>query len=55
MTDVVNGERNQIFLAVENKSERNVTLQSVGGSFHHPDTGAIVKNVCQYTRFSQLD
>ncbi|KAG6329243.1 hypothetical protein ID866_9849 [Astraeus odoratus] len=42
---VVNGERNQIFLAVENKSDRNVTLQTVGGSFHHPETGALIKNI----------
>ncbi|KAL4062849.1 hypothetical protein V8B97DRAFT_1916091 [Scleroderma yunnanense] len=41
---IINGERNQLFLAVENKSDRNVTLQSVGGSFHHPETGALVKN-----------
>ncbi|KAG2157945.1 uncharacterized protein EDB93DRAFT_1246441 [Suillus bovinus] len=41
---VVNGERNQIFLLVENKSDRNVTLQSVAGSFHHPETGTLIKN-----------
>lgn len=41
---VVNGDRNQIFLTIENKSDRNVTLQSVGGSFHHPETGKLVKN-----------
>ncbi|KAI6155555.1 hypothetical protein BKA82DRAFT_4079946 [Pisolithus tinctorius] len=43
-SQVVNGERNQIFLAIENKSDRNVTLQSIGGSFHHPETGTLVKN-----------
>jgi len=42
---VVNGERNQIYLAVENKSDQNVTLHSVGGSFHHPESGALVKNI----------
>ncbi|KAF9223483.1 hypothetical protein BS17DRAFT_781936, partial [Gyrodon lividus] len=41
---VVNGERNQIFLVVENKSDQNVTLHSVGGSFHHPENGALVQN-----------
>ncbi|KAF8842056.1 hypothetical protein BDN67DRAFT_966221 [Paxillus ammoniavirescens] len=41
---VVNGERNQIFLVVENLSDQNVTLHSVGGSFHHPESGALVKN-----------
>ncbi|KAI6099699.1 hypothetical protein F5141DRAFT_391673 [Pisolithus sp. B1] len=41
---VVNGDRNQILLTIENKSDRNVTLQSVGGSFHHPETGTVVKN-----------
>jgi len=41
---VVNGERNQILLVVENKSERNVTLTTVAGSFHNPDTNALIKN-----------
>ncbi|KAG9315253.1 hypothetical protein JVU11DRAFT_4387 [Chiua virens] len=46
---VVNGERNQILLLVENKSDQNVTLESVGGSFHHPDNGALVKNTSSLT------
>ncbi|KAG1899409.1 uncharacterized protein F5891DRAFT_1189859 [Suillus fuscotomentosus] len=41
---VVNGERNQILLLVENKSDKNVTLQSVAGSFHHSETGTLIKN-----------
>jgi hypothetical protein len=41
----VNGEKNRITLAVENKSDRNVTLASVAGSFHNPDTDAVIKNV----------
>jgi len=41
---VVNGEQNQIFLVVENKSAKNVTLQTVAGSFHHPETNTLVKN-----------
>ncbi|KAG1747113.1 uncharacterized protein EDB91DRAFT_1245561 [Suillus paluster] len=46
---VVNGERNQIFLVVENRSDKNVTLQSVAGSFHHPETGALIKNTSSLT------
>ncbi|KAN0092840.1 hypothetical protein V8E55_003624 [Tylopilus felleus] len=46
---IVNGERNQIYLLVENKSAQNVTLNSVGGSFHHPDSGTLVKNVTSLT------
>jgi hypothetical protein len=30
---------------VENKSDRNVTLLSVGGALLHPDTNAVLKNV----------
>ncbi|KAH7930232.1 hypothetical protein BV22DRAFT_1125174 [Leucogyrophana mollusca] len=41
---VVNGEQNQLILVVENKSDKNVTLQTVAGSFHHPETNALVKN-----------
>lgn len=43
--DVVNGEKNNMFLMVENKSERNITLKTVSGSVHHVDTNALVKNV----------
>jgi len=42
---VVNGEKNKISLTLENKSERNVTLTSIAGSFHNADTNAVVKNV----------
>ncbi|KAI0370352.1 hypothetical protein BV20DRAFT_1074637 [Pilatotrama ljubarskyi] len=41
---VVNGERNKILVAVENKSDRNVTLKNIAGSFHHPDSNKLVKN-----------
>jgi len=41
---VINGEKNKITLTVENKSVRNVTLINVAGSFHHPDTDAVIKN-----------
>lgn len=42
---VVNGEKNTITLAVENKSGRNVTLTTVAGSFHDPETNNVIKNV----------
>jgi len=41
---VVNGERNIINLFVENNTKRNVTLLSVAGSFHHPETDRLLKN-----------
>jgi len=41
---VVNGEQNKIFVSVENKSDRNITLKSISGSFHNPETDALVKN-----------
>ncbi|PCH42310.1 hypothetical protein WOLCODRAFT_137837 [Wolfiporia cocos MD-104 SS10] len=41
---VVNGERNAVFVTVENLSDRNITIKSVAGSFHHPETNALVKN-----------
>jgi len=41
---VVNGQRNDILVTIENKSERNVTLQNIAGSFHHPDTNKLIKN-----------
>lgn len=46
---VVNGERNQIFLLVENKSDKNVTLQTVAGSFHNPETGKLFRNTSSLT------
>jgi len=46
---VVNGERNQMYLVVENRSDKNVTLQLVAGSFHHPETGALIKNTSSLT------
>ena len=46
---VVNGERNQILLAIENKSDRNITLQSIAGSFHHPETNSLLRNTTALT------
>ena len=42
---VVNGEKNKITLAIENKSGHNVTLTNVAGSFRDPETNNVVKNV----------
>lgn len=42
---VVNGQRNQMFLSVENKSDRNITLENIAGSLHHPETDKLIKNV----------
>lgn len=33
-------------VGVENKSDRKVTLMSMAGSFHDPETDRVVKNVC---------
>lgn len=41
---VVNGERNIINLVIENNTKQNVTLLSVAGSFHHPETDRVLKN-----------
>ncbi|EPT01344.1 hypothetical protein FOMPIDRAFT_1023270 [Fomitopsis schrenkii] len=41
---VVNGERNKIILSVENQSDRNITIKSIAGSFHHPESNKLVKN-----------
>jgi len=41
---VVNGERNIINLFIENNTKQNVTLLSVAGSFHHPETDRLLKN-----------
>ncbi|KAI5119003.1 hypothetical protein M0805_004413 [Coniferiporia weirii] len=41
---IVNGERNRINLLVENKSDLNVTLISIAGSFHDPQTDTLIKN-----------
>ncbi|TFK40238.1 hypothetical protein BDQ12DRAFT_680565 [Crucibulum laeve] len=42
---VVNGEKNTITVTMENKSDRNVTLLSVTGSLHHPDSNMLIKNL----------
>ena len=45
LPDIVNGEQNKLAVSIENKSDRNVTLKSISGSFHHPETNALIKNV----------
>ena len=42
---VVNGQSNGMFLSIENKSDRNITLENVAGSFHHAETDKLLKNV----------
>ncbi|KAF4571451.1 hypothetical protein EYR40_007921 [Pleurotus pulmonarius] len=42
---VVNGEKNQLSIAVENKTPRVVTVVSVAGSVHHPETDKLIKNL----------
>ncbi|TFK27157.1 hypothetical protein FA15DRAFT_666652 [Coprinopsis marcescibilis] len=42
---IVNGQKNTIFVSVENKSGQNVTLLSVAGSLNHPDTNKLIKNL----------
>ncbi|KAF7331612.1 hypothetical protein MKEN_00040800 [Mycena kentingensis (nom. inval.)] len=46
---IVNGEKNTINLAVENKSGKNVTLLSVGGAVLNADTETLVKNLTAMT------
>ena len=41
----MNGERNKMTLNVENQSDRNITITSIAGSFHHPESNKLVKNV----------
>ena len=44
--DIVNGERNTIYLSIENKEgERNVTLKNIAGSLHYVQNNKVVKNV----------
>ncbi|KAL0954651.1 hypothetical protein HGRIS_003603 [Hohenbuehelia grisea] len=46
---VVNGEKNRLSLAIENKSKKNVTLLTVAGSLSHPESGALLKNLTTQT------
>ncbi|KII89784.1 hypothetical protein PLICRDRAFT_108566 [Plicaturopsis crispa FD-325 SS-3] len=46
---VVNGEKNKLTLVVENKSNRNVTLKTVAGSVHQPETNSLIKNTTSLT------
>ncbi|KAF9648969.1 hypothetical protein BDM02DRAFT_3155514 [Thelephora ganbajun] len=42
---VVNGERNIINLFIENNTKQKVSLLSIAGSFHHPETDRLLKNM----------
>ena len=42
---MINGQRNTLFLVVENKSDRNITLETIAGSVHNLKTDKLVKNV----------
>jgi hypothetical protein len=44
-TDVVNGEVNKLFLTIENKTGKNVTLHSVAGEFLDPASETLIKAV----------
>ena len=43
---MVNGERNTMFVSIENKeNERNITLKNIAGSIHNAQTNRLLKNV----------
>ncbi|KAJ6612279.1 hypothetical protein B0H10DRAFT_306211 [Mycena sp. CBHHK59/15] len=46
---IVNGEKNTITLAVENKSGKNVSLISVGGAVYNVQNDALIKNLTTMT------
>ena len=46
LPDVVNGEKNTLYITIENKEpERNVTLKNIAASLHNAQTDKLVKNV----------
>ena len=45
LADVVNGERNLVFLNIENNSGQNITLLTVAGAFHQADTNSLIRAV----------
>jgi hypothetical protein len=42
---ITNGKSNKLQVGIENKSAQNITITSIGGSLHHPETGKLYKNV----------
>ena len=46
--DVINGELNKLFLTIENKTGKNVTLHSVAGEFLDPTSEQLIKAVCAF-------
>ncbi|KAK1222839.1 hypothetical protein PQX77_014261 [Marasmius sp. AFHP31] len=46
---VVNGEKNAMTVYLENKTGKNVTLLTISGSIHHPETDKLIKNLTTLT------
>jgi hypothetical protein len=53
--EVTNGQQNKLLVGIENKSGQNITIRSIAGSLHHPQTGKLVKNVCDLMYFKLCD
>lgn len=45
LAEIVNGERNNLNLFVENNSELNITLLAAAGAFFDVQTDQLIKNV----------
>jgi hypothetical protein len=45
-SEIKNGQQNKLLVGIENKSGKNITITSIAGSIHHPETGKLIKNVC---------
>jgi len=46
---VVNGEKNNLVLTVENRSDKNATLLTVHSAVYHPESGVLIKNLTTST------
>jgi len=46
---IVNGEKNTITVSVENRSDKNVSLISVGGAVYNVQNDALIKNLTTFT------
>jgi len=51
---VVNGEKNKISVLVENKSDGEIIIKSVSGSFHHPESGKFIRNTTALSYNAEL-
>jgi hypothetical protein len=47
-SEIKNGQQNKLLVGIENKSGKNITITSIAGSIHHPETGKLIKNVCAW-------